>query len=92
MSAASINLLAQVTTFEEAMIKLVDEDILIPLVAIVLGCLIAIIAIIFTMTRNMVVGRAREATKRELAAYVAEGTMTPDQAVAIIKAGESADE
>jgi hypothetical protein len=35
----------------------------------------------------MVVSRNREATKRELAAYVAEGSLDPDKAVAMINAG-----
>ena len=33
--------------------------------------------------------RAREQTKRELAAYVAEGTLDPDKAVALINAGRT---
>jgi hypothetical protein len=33
---------------------------------------------------------ARERTKREIAAYVAEGSMTPEQAERILKAGDRA--
>lgn len=62
-------------------------DLVIPIVAIVAGSLVAIVAIIFTATRAIVVGRAKEQTKRELAAYVAEGTLDPDKAVAMINAG-----
>lgn len=67
--------------------KLLDEDMLIPLTAIVCGSVIAVIAIIFTSVRAMVVSRNREQTKRELAAYVAEGTLDPDKAVSMINAG-----
>lgn len=67
--------------------KVLDEDILIPVLAIGCGTIIAIIAIIFTSVKAMVVSRNREQTKRELAAYVAEGTLDPDKAVAMINAG-----
>ena len=59
----------------------------IPLVAIVMGCLVGAIAIIGGTASNIVRSRAREQTKRELAAYVAEGLIDPDQAVAMINAG-----
>ena len=51
------------------------------------ACLIAIVAIVGCVIGGVVRNRAREATKRELAAYVAEGTLDPDQAVAMINAG-----
>ena len=76
---------------DDALMRLVETDMIIPLVAIVLGCLVAIIAIIFTTVKGMVVGKAREQTKREIAAYVAEGTISPDQAVAMINAGKPTD-
>lgn len=69
--------------------KLLNEDTLIPIVAIVCGCMVAMTAIIFTSVRAIAVGRAREQTKRELAAYVAEGTLDPEKAVSMINAGRS---
>lgn len=51
------------------------------------GIGIALVAIIGGMIKHMVVSRAREQTKRELAAYVAEGSIDPDKAVEIINAG-----
>lgn len=80
------------TSTGEAIIRILENDMIIPLAAIVFGCLVGIVVIIFAMVRSMVVSKAREVTKRELAAYVAEGTITPDQAVAIINAGKSADD
>lgn len=50
------------------------------------GILIAIVSVVFHATRKMVQTTARERTKREVAAYVAEGTMTPDQAQQILQA------
>ena len=61
---------------------------LIPLVAICVGGLIAVISIIAGSARSIAVRRAREDTKRELAAYVAEGTLDPDKAIAMLNAGE----
>jgi hypothetical protein len=67
--------------------QLVDEGEIIPVVAIALGSLIAVVAIIAGSTKAIVVSRARETTKRELAAYVAEGSLDPEKAVALIEAG-----
>ena len=51
--------------------------------------IIAIIAIVFGAATKIIVGRSREQTKREIAAYVAEGSIDPDKAVAMLNAGES---
>lgn len=66
---------------------LITEKNLIPVIAISGGMLIAIIAIVTSTIRGIAVSKAREQTKRELAAYVAEGTLDPDKAVAMINAG-----
>jgi hypothetical protein len=60
-----------------------NEDVFIPLLiasSILIGMLIQAVM-------KVLVGGARERTKREIAAYVAEGSMTPEQAERIIKAG-----
>jgi len=60
---------------------------LIPLLAICVGGLIAVVSIIAAAARSIAVGRARENTKRKLAAYVAEGSIDPDKAIAMLNAG-----
>jgi hypothetical protein len=45
------------------------------------------IPLLIAAVMKVLVGGARERTKREIAAYVAEGSMTPEQAERIIKAG-----
>ena len=65
--------------------SIADRD-LIPIVAIVGGLTIAALGIVFGTVRRITVARAKEATKRELAAYVAEGSLDADKAVAIINA------
>ncbi|MBX3315377.1 MAG: hypothetical protein KF902_00785 [Phycisphaeraceae bacterium] len=51
------------------------------------GIVIALVAIIFSFVRSMVLGTAREHSRREIAAYVAEGTMTAEEGERLIKAG-----
>ncbi len=67
--------------------RLVDSGMVIPLVAIVLGCATGMVAIIATAITRATTSRHREQTRREVAAYVAEGTISPDDAVAMLNAG-----
>ncbi len=52
----------------------------------VIGGTIAIVAIVFGTVTSMVKAMARERTRREIAAYIAEGSMTPEQGERILKA------
>ncbi len=63
-----------------------DEN-FIAILAITLGCGVGAIGIVAGTIGGILRTRAMETTKRELAAYVAEGTLDPDQAVALINAG-----
>jgi len=71
----------------DALMQIIDQGELIPLVAIVLGCLIAMVAIVSTKVASVSKTREVERTRRELAAYVAEGSLGADQAVAMLNAG-----
>ena len=55
-------------------------DAVLPIVAIGVGGLIAIVAIVFTMLTSIVRSRESESSRREIAAYVAEGSITADEA------------
>jgi hypothetical protein len=68
--------------------ELMRKDDLIPIIAIVGGLSIGALWVIFGTVQAMVVGTAREKTKRELAAYVASGSLDADKAIAMIKAGK----
>ncbi len=59
---------------------------MIPVIAIVGGLAVAVVGIVFGTIKCMFETRARESTKREIAAYVAEGSMTPEDAERILKA------
>ncbi len=61
----------------------------IPLAAIIFGCAALMVCSIGSAVSKVLVGRGQERTRREFAAYVAEGTLHPDQAVAMLNAGRS---
>lgn len=61
-----------------------NEDALVP-VLVFTG--IVLVVLIKTVGRSLT-GVARERTKREIAAYIAEGSMSPEQGERILKAGE----
>ena len=64
---------------------------LIPLVAIGGGLCVSVVWMVMHYVAQIAAARAREATRREVAAYVAEGTIAPEDAVAILSAGDAAD-
>ena len=72
---------------ESEFTQLVNRGLLIPVIAITMGCAIGMIAIIATALTRTTVSRHREQTRREVAAYVAEGTISPQDAVAMLNAG-----
>lgn len=49
---------------------------------------VAIVAIVGGLIRNILVSSARQKTAREIAAYVAEGSMTPEDAQGILAASK----
>jgi hypothetical protein len=53
------------------------------------GMAIAIVAIIFGSIRQVLQTRSREQSRREIAAYVAEGSMSPEQGERLMNAGRS---
>lgn len=61
-------------------------------IVLVGGVVIALTAIVFSFVRSMVLGTAREQSRREIAAYVAEGSMTADEGERLIRAGEKTEE
>jgi len=76
----------------DAIVELMRKDEIIPVLAISGGLCIAALWIVMATVQSMVVATAKEKTKRELAAYVAEGTMDAEKAIAIINSGVSESE
>ncbi|GAB4552075.1 MAG: hypothetical protein Tsb0013_14290 [Phycisphaerales bacterium] len=52
----------------------------------VIGGTIAIVAIVFTTIASIIRTNTRERSRREIAAYIAEGSMTPEQGERLMKA------
>jgi len=79
-------MLAQIQSAAETGLidKLLDED----TIVFVVGGTIAIVAIVFTTVTGMAKSLGRERTRREITAYIAEGSVTPDQGERILKAKE----
>ncbi len=50
---------------------------------------ICIVGIVFSSVKTMVKATAREKTRREIAAYIAEGSLSPEQGERLMKAGKS---
>ncbi len=58
---------------------------------LVIGGAIAITAIVFSTVGSMVRSAARERSRREIAAYIAEGSMTAEQGERLMAAGKKKD-
>lgn len=64
------------------------DDVLPAIAAIVCGCGVGATAIIVQGVRRASETRQREQSRREIAAYVAEGSMTPEQGERLMNAGQ----
>ncbi len=67
-------------------------DDLVPIIAIVSGCVIALVWIVLATISETMKQSNRERSRREIAAYIAEGSMTPDQGERLLKAKPDPDE
>tara|TARA_R110002072_G_scaffold42064_10_gene117928 strand:- start:68338 stop:68580 length:243 start_codon:yes stop_codon:yes gene_type:complete len=63
-----------------------EPGLLIPIIAVGGGLLVAIVAISFEAIRRMLLAEEQEKSRREIAAYIAEGSMTPEEGVQLMKA------
>lgn len=71
-----------------AVLDIVDDGEFIPVMLFAVGGVVSILWTIAWSFTTVLTTRSKEATKREIAAYVAEGMLDPDQAVAMLNAGE----
>ena len=60
-----------------------NEEVFVPMLMAAVG----VIAIVFGTVTGMVKAVARERTRREIAAYIAEGSLSPEQGEKLMKAG-----
>lgn len=67
--------------------RLLDQEVMIPLVMMVGVVLI----VAFNVVAGVLKTNARERSRREIAAYIAEGSMTPEQGERLMKAGKGSE-
>ena len=63
-----------------------DPALLVPIIAIGGGLVVVIVAIVFTSIKHIAISNEREKTKREIAAYIAEGSMSPEDGAKLLSA------
>jgi D-arabinose 1-dehydrogenase-like Zn-dependent alcohol dehydrogenase len=61
----------------------------IAVLGIVGGVTLAMVSTVMAMIRSILVARAREQSRREIAAYVAEGSISAEDAARLLEAGRS---
>ena len=68
--------------------QLVESSNFVPFLIFGGSSLVATVAIIAGVGQKVLIGRNRERTRQEIAAYVAEGTMTADEGERLLRAGD----
>lgn len=68
-----------------------EDEMILKSIALIGGMLLAAFWILLKTVRVVSVKRAAENTKREIAAYVAEGSISPQDAATIINAGSDSE-
>lgn len=63
--------------------RLLDKDVLMPI--LFAGGIVLVV--LFKTTASVIKSVARERTRREIAAFIAEGSMSPEQGERLMKAG-----
>ncbi len=64
-----------------------EDEMTLKVIALIGGMTIAVVWMLLKTVRVVSVERAAENTKREIAAYVAEGTISPQDAAVLLNAG-----
>ncbi|MFG0257133.1 MAG: hypothetical protein ACF8GE_04445 [Phycisphaerales bacterium JB043] len=65
-----------------------DPALMIPVLAIILGCGIAFVSIIMCTIKGICTTNQVERSRREIAAYIAEGSISPEEGERLMKAGK----
>lgn len=66
-------------------LKLLDSDAMI----FIVGGTVAVLIVIARSIASVLRTQSRERSRREIAAYIAEGSMTPEQGEKLMKSGET---
>lgn len=71
--------------------QIVDSNNFVPLLIFGVGGVIAVVSVVSVTLKGLLLGRARERTRQEIAAYVAEGSISASEGERLLEAGEAAD-
>jgi len=63
-----------------------NEETMIPFVIFGIGGIVAVVAIVFGSIKKISLNSEREKSRREIAAYIAEGSMSPDDGAKLMSA------
>lgn len=63
-----------------------NEDTLIPALIFGGGAIVGVVAIVFSAIKRISINAEREKSRREIAAYIAEGSMSPDDGAKLMSA------
>lgn len=63
-----------------------NEDLFIPFLIFGGVALVAVVMVVFDAIKRISINGEREKSRREIAAYVAEGSMTPDDGIRLMNA------
>ena len=73
------------------MLAQLQNDDVFPLIVISIGCGVVVIWMVLTMITTLATRSQTEKSRREIAAYIAEGSMTPEEGERLLKAGKEKD-
>ena len=73
------------------MLAQIQNDDVFPLIVISIGCGVVVIWMVLTMITTLATRSQTEKSRREIAAYIAEGSMTPEEGERLLKAGKEKD-
>jgi len=66
-----------------------EGDVFIPFIIFATGGVIAVVAIVFGAIKRISINSEREKSRRDIAAYIAEGSMTSEDGIKLLKAAPS---
>ena len=65
-----------------------QPELLIPIIAVGGGLVVAVFAIVTCTMKTLFHTKERERSRREIAAYIAEGSMSPEEGERLLNAGK----
>ncbi len=84
-------MLATIATAPALLADAAEHEMILKVIALGGGLALAALWIMLKTVRDVSIKRSNERTKREIAAYVAEGSISPQDAAALLNAGDDSE-